>query len=254
VILLLLTFVSRGLRAQAPPAPAATAFQASQPTFKLQVRKNVVVVRVVVSDPHGRAVVGLREALLAPETAYVLTFSPEKLKENGAFHPLNVRLLNGYGFTVQARKGYFAPGKPTTPEEQAKDQIREAVFSPANIQDFPLEVRAQARKIGPSQVEITVQGRLDVRALSFRREGGRNLNKIILTLALFDTDGKFVSGKQEDLDLALQDTTLANLQKSGIDFRARVLVTPGMYTVRLVARDSHKGAMAALSRVVEYPR
>jgi VWFA-related protein len=194
---------------------------------------------------------GLREALLAPEASYVLTFSPEKLKENGAFHTLKVSLLNGHGFTIQARKGYFAPGKPTTPEEQAKDQIREAVFSPINIQDFPLEVQAQARKIGPKEVEITVQGHLDLRALSFKREGGRNLNRVILTVTLFDADGKFVSGKQQNLDFALKDSTLANLQKSGIGFQAGVLVIPGAYTVRVVARDSQKGAMAALSRVVE---
>ncbi len=197
---------------------------------------------------------GLREALLAPEAVYVLTFSPEKLKENGAFHNLKVSLLNGHGFTVQARKGYFAPGKPTTPEEQAKDQIREAVFSPANIQDFPLEVQAQAQRITPKVVEITVQGRLDLRALSFRKEGGRNLNKIVLTVAIFDADGKFVSGKQEDVDLALKDTTLANLQKSGIGFQAAILVIPGAYTVRVVARDSQKGAMTALSKAVEIPR
>src|SRR5271157_6155279 len=61
VILSLLTFASQGLGAQAVPAPATTASQASAPTFKLQVQKNVVVVRVVVRDPHGRAVAGLRQ-------------------------------------------------------------------------------------------------------------------------------------------------------------------------------------------------
>lgn len=197
---------------------------------------------------------GFRKALLAPEAVYVLIFSPENLKENGAFHTLKVRLLNGHGFTVQARKGYFAPGKQTTAEERAKDEIREAVFSPANIQELPLEVEAQARKIGPRMVEITVHASLDARTLSFRKEGGRNLNKIIFTVALFDADGKFVSGKQEDRALALQDTTLANLQKAGIDFRARVLVIPGTYTVRVVVRDSQKGTLAALSRAVEVTR
>jgi VWFA-related protein len=194
---------------------------------------------------------GFRKVLLAPEAVYILIFSPENLKENGSFHALKVRLLNGHGFTIQARKGYFAPGKQTTPEERAKDQIREAVFSPANILDLPLEVEAQARKIGPQKVEITVDARLDAHALSFRREGSRNINKIIFTVALFDADGKFVSGKQQDRELSLTDTTMANLQRSGIDFQARVLVVPGTYTVRMVARDSQKGAMAALSRVVE---
>jgi hypothetical protein len=197
---------------------------------------------------------GFRKVLLAPETAYVLTFSPANLKENGAFHTLKIRLLNGHGFSVQARKGYFAPGKQTTPEQQATEEIREAVFSPDPIQDLPLELQAQARQIDPQKTEITVEARLDVRALSFGREGDRNINKIVFTVAVFDADGKFVSGKQEGRELALKDATLADLQKSGLDFQARVLVTPGAYTVRVVARDSQKGVMAAMSRAVEAPR
>jgi hypothetical protein len=197
---------------------------------------------------------GLRTALQAPEAAYVLTFSPEKLEADGAFHALKVSLVNGHGFTVQARKGYFAPSKQTTPEERAKDEIREAILSPNPIQDLPLEVQAQGRKVGAQKAEIHVLARLDVRALSFRREGDRNINKIIFTVALFDSDGKYVSGKQDDYELALQDTTLANLQKSGLDYQASLLVAPGTYTVRVVARDSEKGAMAALSRAVEIPQ
>jgi len=197
---------------------------------------------------------GLRKALLVPEVTYVLAFSPEKLKENGAFHTLKVSLLNGNGLTVQARKGYFAPGKHTTPEEEAKDQIREAVFSPDSIRDLPLKIDAQALKIGPHEGEISVQARLDARALSFGRVGDRNVNSVSFTVALFDTDGRFVSGKQENRELALKDTTLAGLQKSGLDFQSRVLVKPGTYTVRVVARDSRKGAMAALSQKVEVPQ
>ena len=197
---------------------------------------------------------GFRKAGALPEFSYLLAFSPQNLKYDGKFHKLKVELVKGRGLSVQARKGYFAPGKQTTPEEGAKGQIREAVFSPTPLQDLPLEMQTQARKIGPHEVEITVEARLDIRALPFRREGDRNINKIIFTVALFDTDGKFVSGKQQERELTLDDTTLANLQKSGIDFQARILVAPRTYTVRVVARDSQNGAMAALSRSVEVSR
>jgi VWFA-related protein len=196
---------------------------------------------------------GFRKAGALPEFSYLLAFSPENLKYDGKYHKLKVELVKGRGLSVQARKGYFAPGKQTTPEEGTTGQIREAVFSPTPIQDLPLEMQTQARKIGPHQAEITIAAHLDIRALPFRREGDRNLNKLILTVALFDTDGKFVSGKQQERELTLQDATLAALQQSGIDFQARILVAPGTYTVRVVARDSQNGGMAALSRSVAVP-
>jgi VWFA-related protein len=197
---------------------------------------------------------GFRVALQAAEAAYVLTFSPEKLEANGAYHTLKVSLVHGHGLSVQARKGYFAPSKLASPEDQAKNDIREAILSPAPIQEFPMEVQAQGRIIAPQKAEIRVLARLDVRALSFGREGDRNTNKITFTVALFDSNGKFISGKQEERNLALLESTLADLQKSGLDFQANLPVTPGAYTVRVVARDSRSGALAALSRPVEIPQ
>ena len=56
------TFARSPLQVQEPP-PAATApaAQTSEPEFKLRVRKNVMVVGVVVRDSKGRAVGGLRK-------------------------------------------------------------------------------------------------------------------------------------------------------------------------------------------------
>jgi VWFA-related protein len=196
---------------------------------------------------------GLRTALQAPEAAYILTFSPANLKANGAYHTLKVSLVKDHGFSVQARKGYFALNQQTNPEERAKQEIREAVLSPDPILDMPADVETQWMRIGPEQVQITVLARLDVREMFFRKEGDRNINKVIFTVALFDSDGKFVSGKQEERSLALQDITLASLRRSGLGFRTDLLVAPGAYTVRVVARDSEKGAMAALSKPVEIP-
>ncbi len=47
--------------------------------------------------------------LAAPEVAYLLAFSPDPLKHDGAFHKLKVELKTPGRFAVYARKGYFAP-------------------------------------------------------------------------------------------------------------------------------------------------
>jgi len=109
VILLLLTFAPCGLRAQAVPAPAATASQASGPTFKLQVQKNEVVVRVVVRDSHGRAQAGLRQ-------------EDFKITDNGKPQTIS-------SFSVQARPvAISSPGLPATapPAKAAEGQKEEA--------------------------------------------------------------------------------------------------------------------------------
>jgi VWFA-related protein len=196
---------------------------------------------------------GLRKILMPPEVSYVLTFSPEKLKYDGAFHTVKVALVSGHGLTVQSRKGYFAPKQQVSPEELAKDQIREAVFSQDPIQDLPLTVQTEVRKAGAQSAEIAVQAQLDVRNLPFQKRGDRNIDNLTFAVALFDHDGKYISGSQQNFALALKDTTLADLQKSGLSYKTHVLVKAGAYTVRVVVRDSQGEQMAASSKAVEAP-
>jgi environmental stress-induced protein Ves len=204
-------------------------------------------------DNNNDLLGGLRKILTPPEVSYVLTFSPEKLTYNGAFHTVKVTLVSGHGLTVQSRKGYFAPKQQVSPEELAKDQIREAVFTQDAIQDLPLTVQTAVLTAGAQNEEIEVQAQLDVRGLSFQKRGDRSVDNLTITVALFDHDGKFVSGSQQNLALALKNATLANLQKSGLSFKARIAVRAGAYTVRVVVRDSQGGQMAASSKAVEAP-
>ena len=194
---------------------------------------------------------GLRRTLAPPEVSYALTFSPQKLKYNGAFHTVKVSLVSGRGLTVQARKGYFAPKGQESPELLVKEQIHDAVFSQESIQELPLTMNTEARKAPGVGEEISVQARLDVRNLPFQQRGERSLDEVTFTVALFDRNGKFISGSQQSRSLALTKTTLADLEKSGLSFQAHVPVKTGAYTVRVVVRESQGGEMAALSRPVE---
>jgi VWFA-related protein len=51
---------------------------------------------------------GFKSLTQAPEYVYLLEFSLEKLKSDGTYHPLKVK-VNKDGLKVQARRGYFAP-------------------------------------------------------------------------------------------------------------------------------------------------
>src|SRR5215467_3172795 len=87
--------------------------------------------------------VALRESIAAPSTSYVLGFSPQNLKLNGSFHMLKVTLTGKQKFTVQARRGYYSPHTRKSPEETAKEEIQEAVFSQEEVRDLPVDLQTQ---------------------------------------------------------------------------------------------------------------
>ena len=89
-------------------------------------------------DNNNDLEAGFQNAADLPEAYYLLAFSPQNLKFDGAFHPLQVKLVSPKGLSVQARHGYYAPKKPSDPTAQEKQEIQEAVFSQVRPTNFPL--------------------------------------------------------------------------------------------------------------------
>jgi hypothetical protein len=196
---------------------------------------------------------GFREAAAVPEAYYVLTFSPQDVKLNGKFHSLKVTLNTPQHFTVQARRGYLA--SETTLAEQAPgaDQLRRAVFSLDELHDLPAEVSTQVEKLNDQKSKLIVSIHVDISSLRYRKEADRSVNTLIFNTALFDRDGKYVTGKEGSLDLHIKDGNLEKFSKSGINAKTSFEVVPGTYRVREVVRDRESTGMSALNCEVEVP-
>src|SRR5215472_7154314 len=188
---------------------------------------------------------GLKQLAAQPEYVYVLGFAPQNLKMDGSYHALKVTLKNPSGFGVQARRGYYAPRHIADPEEEAKQEIQEAVFSRDEIADIPVNLNLQFFKSSATSAKVTVVAKVDIRNLRYRKAEGRNNNNLTIIAGLFDRNGNFVAGMQKIVEMRLKDETLASVPASGISVRSVLDVIPGSYMVRLVVRDSEGQTMAA---------
>ena len=188
-----------------------------------------------------------------PEFVYMLAYSPDNLKSDGHYHSLKVTLRVPKGLSLQARKGYFAPNREVTAELQAKQDIEDAIFSRDVFSDIPLRLQTQFFKPSESEAKLTVVSIVDVKALHFRQEEGRNRNDVTLVCALFDPDGNYVTGLQKVIELRLRDETLEKRLGSGMTIRTSFDVKPGSYVARVVIRDSVGAAVAAANGAVTIP-
>ena len=196
---------------------------------------------------------GFNQIAAQPEFIYVLGFSPQNLKLDGSYHGLKVTLKNSSGLTMQFRRGYYTQKHLKDPAEQAKEEIREAVFSREEMQDLPVDLHLQFFKSSDTTARITVLAHLDLRPLHFRKADGRNKDTVTIVSGLFDRNGNLVTGSQKILDLNLLDKTYEALPAGGVTVRTNLDVKPGSYVVRLVVRDSEGQSMAARNGVVEIP-
>ena len=196
---------------------------------------------------------GFNKTAGLPGTYYVLAFSPQNLKLDGSFHPLQVKLVSSKGLAVQARHGYYAPKKPNDPTVQEKEEIQEAVYSQDETHELPIDVHTQFFMKNESDAQIAVLTRIDLRPLHLRKEADRNLDTLTFVTVLFDRDGHVVTGQQKSVELHMHDSTLEKYLQTGITVRTRFDVKPGTYLVRAIVRDSESGQIAGLNRTVEIP-
>jgi VWFA-related protein len=196
---------------------------------------------------------GLKQLAAQPEFVYVLGFSPQNLKMDGSYHALKVTLKNPAGLDAQARRGYYAPKHVADPEEEAREELQEAIFSRDEIRDIPVDLNLQFFKSSASNAKVTVVAKVDIRNLRYRKAEGRNNNTLTIISGIFDRNGNWVAGVQKIVEMRLKDQTMENLPAAGINVRSVLDVTPGSYMVRLVVRDSEGQTMAARNGVVQIP-
>lgn len=201
---------------------------------------------------------GLQELAARPEYVYVLGFSPDNLKFDGSYHGLKVTLKNGASVNranlkVDARRGYWAPNHSISPAEEAKEEIEDAVFSREEMLDIPVKLHTEFFKQSEAKAELTVETRVDLKALKFRKADDRNRDTLTVVTGLFDQNGRYMKGTERTLDMQLRDQTLEAGRNSGLTLKESFDVPPGRYVVRVVVRDTEGRAMAAQNQGVEIP-
>jgi VWFA-related protein len=196
---------------------------------------------------------GLLRVGSAPEICYVLGFSPQNPKMDGKYHAIKVAMAGKTKYDMQARRGYFAPRKVDDPQEQAKQEIAEAVFSQEEIHELSMDLQTQYFKTQGDEAKLSVVSRIEVKGMHFRKSDGRNMDNLTVATVIFDENGNYVTGGEKMLEMKLLDTTYNRLSRTGLTMKSSFDLKPGKYVVRQVVRDSEGAQMAARNGAVVIP-
>jgi VWFA-related protein len=202
--------------------------------------------------------------VLTGPPGYYLTFAPTDLKPDGKFHDLKVELVEKHkGLIVQARRGYFAPrseaeaealakgGAAGDPEAQAKEQLREAVFSKTELQQLPVTMEVKVYSTKTDDRELALSAHLDTRSLHFRKDGQRNLNNVTFVFAVFDQKDNLLQVQKGQAPLDTPDAELEHVKSAGLKMDSKFVLKPGIYRIREVVMDAEEHRLTAQSRNVD---
>ncbi len=196
---------------------------------------------------------GFQRTADRPQVSYLIAFAPSGLKNDGKFHTLKVKLTGKQHYDIEARRGFFAPKHDQTPDQVAKQDIEDAVFSQEEQSTFPLQLHLQYFMTGTGNAKLSVLAHVDVGSVHFEERDGRHNDNLTVVAALFDRNGNFLQGDEQTLEMRLKDLTLAKLNHTGVTVKSSFDVKSGGYLVRLVVRDTRASAIATKNGVVEIP-
>jgi VWFA-related protein len=192
---------------------------------------------------------GFRKLAAVPEVSYRLGFRPGEGGE-GRYHRLQVKLAQPGTYLVQARRGYFAPGKGKEPEISPRQMLDREVSAGGALTDFPVSVTAEPGKSKDGQLVLLVSVHVDLKPLPFTVRDEHHLQGLIFVTALLDAQGNMVAAKEGRMDMELTEATFKRLTDTGVNAKVSIDAPAGTYRLREVVQEAVGGKMAASNRDV----
>ena len=107
-----------------------------------------------------------------PEFIYVLRVLAAESQARQQFSHVAGNSASGR-YQLQARRGYFVTQRATEPADREKQEVKEALFSRAEIHDLPVTLFAQFFRV-KEKVRIEIFARVYTKLLRFPETDGKN--------------------------------------------------------------------------------
>jgi VWFA-related protein len=207
---------------------------------------------------------GLAPAIKETSTYYLLAWKPDADSDKRSrFRNIEVKLLNHPDLIVRVRKGYFDLD-PTTPPAVAKEQpaptknspakLREAIASPYPERGLPILVSADYYDVPDKGPALSTAIHIPGEFLVFGQQPDGKIQAVIdLTAVYFDEKGTVKDSFMERIVTTAPTLEKAQNYRNDLMFTYPAKLAPGIYQVRVAARDDKSGKVGSAHAWIEIP-
>jgi VWFA-related protein len=188
---------------------------------------------------------------------YVIGYYSSDDRRDGRFRPVQVRVKRP-GLQVRTRRGYTMPRRRATPPPAAASaatspQLREALDSPLPVSGLGMAATAAAFKGPGGKASVAVAVELDGSQFAFQEKGDRVFDEVELSMIAFDAGGKGRDGGRDAIGLTLRPQTRDAVVERGVRVMRRFELAPGIYHLRIGAREAGAGNIGTIMLDVDVP-
>ena len=212
---------------------------------------------------------GLRRMLDDNEVYYLMAYEPTNKRREGRFRRIEVRVAHREGLKVRTRKGYLEPddrkpgamratapaaAAPAVEDRPLGEAEARALLSNVSGGGMAVRLTADWFELPPSGPRAVVRAHVDLSRVFWHETQDRHRAVIEIVGGVYDAAGKPVGavfGKPAVLDLLPGEQE--RVVRSGLQYQELLSLAPGLYQVRLVARERGVELMGGAAQWLEVP-
>lgn len=199
----------------------------------------------------------LQKALDNNRLYYGLAYYPSSANDKKSFRQITVRVKTHPEYKVRTQKGYLAAepdkekkdGKAVTPEQR----LAQAIVAPLPVTTLGLVVEGDYLESEADDAQVSLKVSIDAEKLEYREQEGHYLFELQVATFVFDSSGKRVDAHTETINGNLLPERLALAKKSGYRYSRRFALKPGLYQIRVGARETSTDRIGTGWALVEVP-
>ncbi len=211
---------------------------------------------------------GLAPAIKETSVYYLLAWKPDaENQKNSRFRNLQVSIVGRPDLSVRVRKGFFdvdpspnttATAKPTpaAPVDSAKalfDRMRETIAKPYPQTGLPVTLGINYYDIADKGPTVSTSVQVPGELLSFATQDGKTQAILAVTGVYFDDKGVPKANFFERIVTTAASEEFVKTYRGDITYTYPAKLTPGLYQVRVAARDERSGRNGSAHAWIEVP-
>jgi VWFA-related protein len=232
--------------------------------------------RVLAGNTGGRALLNTNKpeaeiprALAETSVYYLLAWRPQgEEQRSNKFRRIEVKVAGRPELSVQVRGGYYdinaqaaakrgkaevKEGKPALPKT-SDAELREAIKALYPARALPLQLSLSYMDVPQKGLLLSAAAQIDSGFVTY--EQAENKSKAVVDIAgiIFTDQGKPVGSFKDRIDIVADPAALTEgVPRAPLLYNFPSYLSPGLYQVRVAARDSKSGRVGSASAWIELP-
>ncbi len=225
----------------------------------------------IARDTGGRALrnqnyfdVWVSKVLDETSDYYLLAWYLEEAQKTGEdLRSIKVQVIGHPEYEVRFPKGFLKnantqlaagnAGASKSPLKSPQEEIRDALYSVTPRRDIPVSLSAVYLDTPDNGMVLTTSVQVENEALSYEGKDGKRAAAVDLVGIMLDDKGKKAGGFQTRINIDSLTEDSSSKASSDTIYNYRLPLKPGLYQVRIAARDGKAGTIGTAVQWIEIP-